>query len=906
MPAADIGPGTAAAAIERACRLSRYARRTLDSQPALLQTSDATRALTAQAMRDFIRADPPSDEAALMSVLRELRKRVLLTLIVRDLAGWADLDEVTSTITALADIALDEACTCIETWTATQYGSPRAPDGSAQHLMVVGMGKLGGCELNVSSDIDLVFLHGEEGETRGSRSISTSEFFARVARKLIAALGEITADGFVFRVDMRLRPYGDSGPLVCNLAMLESYFITQGREWERYAWIKARLIRGGRESELAALVRPFVFRRHLDYGALASMRNLHAQIRQEVNRRDMADNIKLGPGGIREIEFIVQLFQLIRGGREAALRTQPTLEVLRLLAERALLPQAAAGELAQAYEFLRRLEHRLQYLDDQQTQSLPRSDEDRALIAQAMGMPDWAAMLEALDAQRRIVSHHFEQIFAASTGTPDEGSTAAAVAAPGLPAAAIEAQGGALGQQLAQLGYAQADALAARVTAMRTGSRYRQMPASGQARIDILLPRVLETAARLQQRDTAAESLLDLIEQIGRRESYLALLVEYPQALAAVANLAAASRWAAQYLGQHPILLDELLDNRAATAAPDLSGMVRALETQLSEYAGDMERQMDALRHFKHAQTFRLLVQDLTGRLTLETLSDHLSDLACACLRSVMRLAWEHLRVRHRPEPSFAIVGYGKLGGKELGYASDLDIIFLYDDAAAQAAEVYGRYALRINTWLTTVTPAGVLYETDLRLRPDGASGLLVSPLEAFVAYQRDKAWVWEHQALTRARHVAGDATIGRRFEALRVEILRSARDVSGLRREIVAMRAKMLDAHPNTSAAFDLKHDRGGIIDVEFMVQYLVLAHGARHAELTANSGNLALIMRAAALGLIPAADAQAVHAAYRRYRQLQHALRLRGERYARVDPITVAAEIDSVRRLWDRVFAP
>ncbi|MPZ43768.1 MAG: bifunctional [glutamate--ammonia ligase]-adenylyl-L-tyrosine phosphorylase/[glutamate--ammonia-ligase] adenylyltransferase [Betaproteobacteria bacterium] len=906
MPAANTGPDAASGAIERACRLSRYARRTAASQPALLQTLDAARAFTAQAMRNFIRAAEPFDETALMATLRELRKRVLLTLIVRDLAGWADLDEVTSTMTALADTALDEACTRIEAWTATQYGSPTAPDGSTQHLMVVGMGKLGGCELNVSSDIDLVFLHGEEGETRGARSISNSELFTRIARKLIAALGEITADGFVFRVDMRLRPYGDSGPLVCNLAMLESYFITQGREWERYAWIKARLIRGGREGELAALVRPFVFRRHLDYGALASMRSLHAQIRQEVNRRDMADDIKLGPGGIREIEFIAQLFQLIRGGREAALRTQPTLEVLRLLAERALLPAAAAAELAQAYEFLRRLEHRLQYLDDQQTQSLPRSNEDRALIAQAMSMQDWPAMLDALDAHRRAVSHHFEQIFAASGRAPDEGSTAAAVAAPGLPSAAIEAQGGVLGQQLVQLGYARADALAARVTGMRTGSRYRQMPASGQTRIDVLLPRVLETAARLHDRDAAAESLLDLIENIGRRESYLALLVEYPQALAAVANLAAASRWAAQYLGQHPILLDELLDNRAAAAAPDLAGMVRALETQLSEHAGDMEGQMDALRHFKHAQTFRLLVQDLAGGLPLETLSDHLSDLACACLDSVMRLAWEHLRVRHRPEPRFAIVGYGKLGGKELGYASDLDIIFLYDDDTGQAAEVYARYALRINTWLTTVTPAGILYETDLRLRPDGASGLLVSPLEAFVAYQRDKAWVWEHQALTRARHVAGDAAIGRRFEALRVEILRSQRDVGELQREIVAMRAKMLDAHPNTSAAFDLKHDRGGIIDVEFMVQYLVLAHSARHAELTANIGNLALIMRAAALGLIPASDAQAVHAAYRRYRQLQHALRLRGERYARVDPASVATEIDSVRRLWDRVFAP
>jgi glutamate-ammonia-ligase adenylyltransferase len=901
-PALQLDAGDAAGAIERACRLSRYARRITSGQPALLETLDAAFPFTAQAMRAFVQQADPSDERSLAHVLRELRKRVLLNVIVRDLAGWADLAEVTSTVTALADVAIDAACGRIERWLAQPYGGPQGPGGNVQQLMVVGMGKLGGRELNVSSDIDLVFLYAEEGETRGPKPVSHSEFFTRVGRKLMAALGEITAGGFVFRVDMRLRPYGDSGPLACNLAMLESYFVTQGREWERYAWIKARLIRGGGERELDALVRPFVFRRHLDYGALASMRSLHAQIRQEVARRDMADDIKLGPGGIREIEFIAQLFQLIRGGREAALRTQPTLEVLQVLASHGLLPQEAAVELTRAYCFLRCLEHRLQYLDDQQTQSLPRSAEDRALIAEAMGANDWPALVAALEAQRRIVSHHFEEIFAASRHAPEDAAHGGP--APGLPAAAIEAQGEALAQQLATLGYERPEELAARVVGLKTGSRYRQMPASGQARIDVLLPRVLDTAARLANRDAAAQSLLDLIESIGRRESYLALLVEYPQALAAVANLAAASRWAAQYLGQHPILLDELLDNRALAAAPDIAAMRRALDARLDEHAGDVERQMDTLRHFKHAQTFRLLVQDLAGQLPLESLSDHLSDLACSCLGAVMRLAWDYLRIRHRPDPRFAIVAYGKLGGKELGYASDLDIIFLYDDPSPEAAEVYARYALRINTWLTTVTAAGVLYETDLRLRPDGASGLMVSPLESFVDYQRNKAWVWEHQALTRARHVAGDGAIGQRFEALRCEILRKPREPAALRREIVTMRQRMLEAHPNTSELFDLKHDRGGIIDVEFMVQYLVLAHSSSHAELTANSGNLALVMRAAALGLIPADEARAAHAAYRRYRQLQHALRLRGDRYARVERESVAAETAAVRRLWDRVL--
>ncbi|MCC6534925.1 MAG: bifunctional [glutamate--ammonia ligase]-adenylyl-L-tyrosine phosphorylase/[glutamate--ammonia-ligase] adenylyltransferase [Burkholderiales bacterium] len=899
-----LEPGLAAdaeAPLERALRASRYARRLLAAQPALATTLNAGAPFTAAEMRSLIAAAEPADEAMLARTLRELRKRVLLRLIVRDLAGWADLAEVTATMTTLADIAIEEACSRLDAWLRRQYGTPVGGEPEqALRLMVVGMGKLGGHELNVSSDIDLVFLYAEDGDTTGPKVISNAEYFTRLARKLSAALGEITADGFVFRVDVRLRPYGDSGPLVCSLAMLETYLVTQGREWERYAWIKARVVSGDHAPELGALVRPFVFRRHLDYGAAASMRNLHAQIRQEVARRDMADNIKLGPGGIREIEFIAQVFQLIRGGREAALRIQPTLAVLAVLAERRLLPASAVAELSVAYGFLRKLEHRLQYLDDQQTQALPRGEDDRLSVARSMGFDTWDALRFELDHYRGVVSAHFEQIFA---GASDAQGEAAANAA-GSPSASIEAESEFLAQRLRGLGFDRAEALAARVIELKTGSRYRQMPASGQARIDAVLPRVLEAAAVHDVRDAAAESLLNLIESIGRRESYLALLIEYPQCLAAVAKLAASSRWAADYLGQHPILLDELLDNRALHTPLDAAAMKSALDAQLAEHAGDTEQQMDALRHYKHAQTFRLLAQDLAGELPLETLSDHLSDLACVCLDAVMRLAWEHLRIRHRPDPRFAIVGYGKLGGKELGYASDLDLIFLYEDSAPEAAEVYARYALRINTWLTTVTPAGVLYDTDLRLRPDGASGLMVSPLQAFVDYQHNKAWVWEHQALTRARHVAGDASIGQRFEALRTEILRKARDHAPLKREIAAMRAKMLDAHPNTSGLFDLKHDRGGIIDVEFIVQYLVLAHSQVHAALTANAGNLALLMRSGELGLIAAAAAKAVHGAYRGYRQLQHALRLRGERYARIEADRVAPQIEAVRALWARVF--
>ena len=880
-----------------AIEFSRYARRIVERRPVLARTLDTATPFTAEAMRAFITAENPADEAALCRCLRDLRQRVMLTLICRDLAGTADLAEVTGTMSSLADIAIDETCLRLETSLQGQYGTPFGQESrQPQRLMVVGMGKLGGRELNVSSDVDLVFLYAEEGETSGPRSISNFEFFTRLARKLIAALSEPTEDGFVFRVDMRLRPYGDSGPLVCNLAMLESYLVTQGREWERYAWIKARLVRGGHEAELAALVRPFVFRRHLDYGAFDSMRDLHAQVRKEVSRRDMADDIKLGPGGIREIEFIAQVFQLVRGGREAQLRRQPTLDVLEILGARGLLPPPAVEELARAYVFLRKLEHRLQYVDDQQTQALPQSPDERSRIARSMGCPDWPAFAAQLNSHRNVVSSHFEQIFDASVQSRETSA--------GSPAAMLEQGADLLARQLRAAGFEDAGALAQRVIGMRTGSRYRQMPASGQAKIDLLLPRVLDAAARLDQPDATAESLLGLIESIGRRESYLSLLIEYPQCLGAVANLAAASRWAAEYLGRYPILLDELLDSRALHAPLDWAALGTALDAQLDEYAGDIERQMDVLRHFKHAQTFRLLAQDLAGELKLETLSDHLSDLACTCLRSVMRLAWAQLRTRHRDEPRFAIIGYGKLGGKELGYASDLDIIFLYDDAAPEAPEIYGRYALRINSWLSTVSPAGELYQTDLRLRPDGASGLLVSPFEAYESYQRTKAWVWEHQALTRARYVAGDAAIGERFERLRCEILCLERSASQLEREITAMRARMLAAHPNRSGLFDIKHDRGGIIDVEFIVQFLVLAHARAHAALTGNIGNLALLKLAAALGLIAADDADRVHAAYREYRRLQHALRLRGDAYARVERDSLAREIAAVSALWSRVF--
>jgi glutamate-ammonia-ligase adenylyltransferase len=888
-------PADADTPIGRALRLSAYARRVLAANPAAGGDAGIDRPFSADEMRAALAADPAGGDGDVKPALRRLRARVMLRLMARDLGGLADLDEVVATFTTLAEIAIGHALDRLGAALRARHGRPLgAASGREQQLHVLGMGKLGGAELNVSSDVDLIFTYAEEGDTAGPGPISNHEYFTRLGRQLIAALSETTPDGYVFRVDMRLRPYGDSGPLVASFDALENYFITQGREWERYAWIKARALTGDREGELMDLVTPFVYRRHLDYGAIAALRDLHRQIRQEVARRDLFDNIKLGPGGIREIEFIAQVFQLIRGGRDPDLRRRPTLAILQVLGQRNLLPAEAVRELTAAYRFLRDLEHRLQYLDDQQTHELPLSDADRERVAEAMGCGgDYAALCAGLERHRGNVTRHFEDIF-----------TAAPAGEHALAHLWVENPDGARSlATLAGLGYRRPGEIEGRLRALRSGSRYREIAAASQARLDRLVPLAVEAAATGRDPDATLDRLLDLLDAVSRRGSYLALLTEYPQALSRLAGMMSASPWVAQYLTARPILLDELLDARTLYAAPDWPGATAQLRAQMDDAGGDTEKQMDILRHFKHAHTMRLIAQDLSGELPLETLSDHLSDLACVVLAEVLRVTWP-LRKAHRDAPRFAVIAYGKLGGKELGYASDLDLVFLHDDAAPDAAEHYARFAQRINSWLTSMTPAGVLYETDLRLRPDGAGGLLVSPFASFKDYQVGHAHVWEHQALTRARFVAGDPEIGAGFERVRVEVLRQPRDLRALRAEVAAMRQKMLDAHPNRSALFDLKHDRGGLIDVEFAVQYLVLGHAHRHAALTGNIGNLALLKLAARLGLLGEARARAAHDAYRRFRQLQHALRLQGERYARVETETVADARRAVTDLWKDVM--
>jgi len=889
-------PVAADQAIAAAAHYSRYLQRLLTANSAVLLDTELEQPFTAAAMQSELDAAAITDDPGLCRALRRLRQRVMARLIARDLSGRADLDEVVSTVTRLAEITIRTAVTRLHMDLASIHGEPRsATDNAPQQLHVIGMGKLGGAELNASSDIDLVFLYPEEGETDGGRPLSNHEFFTRMGRRLIAALNEWTEDGFVFRVDTRLRPYGDGGPLVVSFEMLENYLITQGRAWERYAWIKARPLTGDQTASLLALIRPFVFRRHLDYSVFASMRNLHSQVRHEVNRRDRFDNIKLGPGGIREIEFIAQVFQLIRGGHEHALQQQTTLPVLAALGERQFITTEAAAELHAAYVFLRNLEHRLQYRDDQQTQDLPADPAERGLLAISMGFVDAAAFATALAQHRAAVSQQFESIFAANDSKEHQFA--------GL-WHELDAEDTRAAEQLSAMGYAHAAEICRRLSLFRHGSRYRQMPADSQRRLDRLVPAAIAAASAHRNPDATLERLLELFEGISRREAYLALLHEYPHALDRVAGLMSASPWVAQYITQHPILLDDLLDSRSLLAAPDWDSLRTELQASLAAAAGDIERQMDLLRHFKNTQTLHCIAQDLAGSLPLEALSDRLSDLACVILEEVLSLSWQGLQQRHCDIPHFAIVGYGKLGGKELGYASDLDIVFVYDDAAPEAAENYARLAQRINNWLTSVTVAGVLYETDLRLRPNGAGGLLVTPLESMRQYQLAQAWLWEHQALTRARSVAGDIKIGRAFEELRVAVLCAPHDPAGLRDEILGMRKKMLDAHPNTSELFDIKHDPGGIIDVEFMVQYLVLGHAHAHPELAANAGNLALLKISAELGLIESGHAEAVHAAYRQFRELQHQLRLAGEKYARVEPAGVATSTTAVLTLWKTLF--
>ncbi len=891
--------------------LSRFVERWLAASPArsaLLQRL-CERKLSALDFNEWL-AELQSEAPSLPAAMRRLRNLLVCAIATRDLSGQADLSEVVAAISGFADFAVRTHLDDLYAAMTNAHGVPTGEEsGRPQQMIVVGMGKLGGGELNVSSDIDLIFLYPEGGETvtqrDDQRQLSNHEFFTRLGRKLIADIAEITEDGFSFRVDMALRPNGASGPLAASFAMLEDYLLVQGREWERYAWVKARALTGDPEdiAQLEKLVTPFVYRRYLDFGAINALRNMHAQIRAEVVRQETRHperdvNVKLGRGGIREVEFLAQVFQLIRGGRDPGLRDRSTRNTLRTLAEKKLLAPEVVERLLESYRFLRNLEHRIQYLDDAQTHVLPPSDEDRQRIAAMTGCADVAALKHAYEDCSRWVAAQFDAMFEDKSPRAGDDNTAAA---PLLEDADEEA----LGSYLSSLQFDEPADAAQRLLASLRSARLQSLPELRRNQLHALMRTALPMVSREGgNRSATLSRLIDFFEAIARRSAYLELLTEYPHALGRVVRMMAASGWAAQYLTRHPMLMDELLDDAGLKAEPDWAGFAAECRSRLQAFDGDTERQMDALRELHHAQLFRLLAQDLGGLLTVERLADHLSALADVLVGVTVEAVWKTLPNRHREQPAFAVIAYGKLGGKELGYASDLDVIFLYDDDDQDAPPLYAKLAQRFITWMTSHTSAGILFDIDIALRPDGASGLLVSSVTAFEKYQRQSAWVWEHQALTRARFCAGDPAIGTRFEALRIDLLKQQRDAAALRQEVLAMRKRMHDAHPNRSGLFDLKHDPGGMIDIEFIVQYLVLAHSCQHAAMTGDIGNIALLQLAGKLGLIDAGLAPQAADAYRHFRKLQHAIRMRGDDRARVAPESVEQLRQPVLALWKVVI--
>jgi glutamate-ammonia-ligase adenylyltransferase len=857
----------------------------------------------------------------LAAALRVTRQVTLERLAVLDVEDAAPLAAVTGAMTALAEVTLERALAAAHAELAPRHGMPRsAPGGEPIELWIVGMGKFGARELNVSSDIDLVYVYDDEGATDGAEPISAHEYFAKVAKKLYALIGEVTDEGFVFRVDLALRPNGNSGPPVVSLAMLEEYLQTQGREWERFAWLKSRVVApraavaSGRALALRSLVTPFVYRRYLDYGVFEGLRQLHAKIREEAQRRaagrpERSNDVKLSRGGIREIEFIVQLLLVVRGGHFPEIRTRSTLRALERLAARGLMKPQTATELADAYTFLRRVEHRIQYLDDQQTHLLPAADEDLGWIARSLGLAcnaDTCELLDRLGAVRERVAAEFDALLHEGRGAAGNGNGNGGCKSCGAGPLPIDAE--AFLEKLPP-------AIAERTRRWAAGVRVQSLRDASKLRLARLVQRAVEGVQQDLCDEDAALRFIDWLEPLLRRESYLALLVERPEVQQRLLRLLGLARWPMRYLMQHPGVIDELADARLMHARFDRAELIAELEErhaawQRSGEAGE-EALLDTLRRAHHAEVFRTLVRDVEGRLTVEQVADDLSALADALLDCTLRWSWDGLRQRHRDAPQFAVIAYGKLGGKELGYGSDLDVVFVFDDSVEpdmdRAVDAYGAFARRLITWLTVRTAAGELFDIDTALRPNGNSGLLVTSISAFESYQRGRgsntAWTWEHQALTRARCCAGPSALAARIEAVRREVLAAPRDAAALRAEVLAMREKVRAARPVARGRFDVKHSAGGMMDAEFAVQLLVLTHSAQHPELLDNVGNIALLQSAEAAGLLPPGVGRDAADAYRELRRAQHRARL-DEQPTHVDPATCAEQRDAVLALWQAVF--
>jgi glutamate-ammonia-ligase adenylyltransferase len=859
----------------------------------------------------------------LVSALRVARQLVIERLAVLDIEQRVPLNVITLAMTHLAEATLELALAQARIEADDRHGPPMTETGQPIDFWIVGMGKLGARELNVSSDIDLIYVYEEDGHTHGPRPVTAHEYFALVAKRLYALIGDVTEDGFVFRVDLALRPNGNSGPPVVSLAMLEEYFLVQGREWERFAWLKSRVVApragvdSGRTLQLRSLVTPFVYRRYLDYGVFEGLRNLHRKIREEAQRRaagrpERANDVKLSRGGIREIEFIVQLLQVARGGHFPEIRTRSTLRALDKLAARGLMKPETAQALADGYVFLRQVEHRIQFLDDQQTHLLPTGDGDLGWIAASLDMLCSAETCELLDklcAVRELVATEFDALL--HDNRPP--SNASGTAGPGgckrcgapLP---IDSE--------TLLDKLPAD-LVERVRPFAASPKVQALREESKLRLGKLMVRAAVTVAEGHCTPAAALRFVDWLEPLLRRESYLALLVERAEVHRRLLRLLGLARWPMQYLMRHPGVIDELADERQIADRFDRADFVANLEERHAAWvrAGEMDEGLllDALRRAHHAEVFRTLVRDVEGRITVEQVADDLSALADALLDCALRWAWDHLRQRHRPSPRFAVIAYGKLGGLELGYGSDLDVVFLYDDAdetdAYRAAEVYAAFVRKLIGWLTLRTAAGELFDIDTALRPNGNSGLLVTSITSFDNYQRGRgsntAWTWEHQAITRARFCAGDAALGERFEATRRAVLCAPRDLAALREEVRAMRDKVAAAKAVRGERFDVKYSHGGMMDAEFAVQFLVLAHACPNTALQDNAGNIALLQRAEACGLLPAGVGHAAADAYRELRRAQHRARL-DEQPTHFPPEQFIAERAAIQALWQAVFHP
>ena len=850
------------------------------------------------------------------SALRILRQLVMERLVVLDCEQAAPLETITRAVTELSEIALDAACREAYAQLDERHGAPMTAAGQRAQMWIIGMGKLGARELNVSSDIDLIYIYDEDGETAGTPEgrgrISVHEYFTRAVKLIYGLIGDTTEHGFVFRVDLALRPNGNSGPIVCSLDALEEYMLVQGREWERFAWLKSRVvapqsaITGGSANDLRSVVLPFVFRKYLDYSVFESLRSLHQQIRNHASKRsagrpERANDVKLSRGGIREIEFTVQLLQVVRGGQFPELRTRPTQEALKRVARAGLMPQDTADALARAYVFLRRVEHRIQYLDDQQTHILPTDDADLDWIAQSMGYSGCCEFLSELDAHREFVAQEFDRLLGGNA--PCKNCQPARNGQKGngaIPAADFDA--------VLELF---PTVVRERLGQWRDHPRVLALREEARQRLLRLLQRTAEWLREGQVSSDAVLRLADWVEPLLRRESYLALLLERPAVHERLLRMLGAARWPARYLLQHPGVIDELAGPALLSSRFDAEVFERELQERRIALArggeDDEENLLNLLRRAHHAEVFRTLVRDVEGRITVEQVADDLSALADAILRLTASWCWSRLKQRHREEPRFGIIGYGKLGGKELGYGSDLDIVFVFDDEDESAPEIYSIFVRKLISWLTVKTGEGDLFEIDTALRPNGNSGLLITSFEGYADYQQQRgsntAWTWEHQAMTRARFVCGEKSMAERFDAVRHAVITAPRDAEALKAEIVAMREKMRHARPVRDGFFDVKHSPGGMVDAEFAMQYLLLAHTASHPELEPNLGNIALLQRAEDAGLLPKGVGTAAGDAYRQLRRVQHQARL-NEEPTQVPPESVTEESAAIKKLWEVVF--